>query len=52
MSKKHDWVSIAGGVALIVLAILPTPDDATIVSPVAQASAGIALIMAGWENGN
>lgn len=38
---------IAVGLGLIAFAILPTPDDVTVVSPVAQALAGSLLIVSG-----
>lgn len=37
-------LKIIGGVALIAVALIPTPDDVTIISPIAQGLLGIWLI--------
>lgn len=43
-------VRIILGAALVALAVIPTPDDLTIVSPIAQASLGLATIATGLED--
>lgn len=47
MKKKTDWVEIGLGAALIAAAIIPTPDDVTVVSPAAQLGAGLFLVAQG-----
>lgn len=44
-----DWVGIGLGAALIGIALLPTPDDATVVSPLAQIGLGLTLIAGSWD---
>lgn len=44
-----DYLKIGIGCALIALALLPTPDDVTVVSPVAQAGLGLTAIYAGLD---
>jgi hypothetical protein len=46
---KHQPVYIIVGLALIFFAILPTPDDVVIISPIVQLFAGIALLIKGIE---
>lgn len=36
-----------GGLALLGTAVLPTPDDATVISPILQLAAGLALLIYG-----
>lgn len=38
---------IAAGAGLIALGVFPTPDDVTVVSPLAQIAGGAALVIAG-----
>jgi hypothetical protein len=44
-----DYAKIFGGMALIGIAITPTPDDVTVVSPIAQAALGIFAIYQGLK---
>ena len=37
------------GLALIVVAVLPTPDDFTVVSPIAQFVIGVGMVVKGVE---
>lgn len=42
--KKRDWMLTLIGFGLIVFAIVPTPDDATVVSPVIAFVAGLGMV--------
>lgn len=44
-----DYLKVGIGVGLIALAILPTPDDLTVISPVAQAGLGLSCIAIGLK---
>lgn len=44
---KQDWVEVGLGAALIAAAVIPTPDDVTVVSPAAQLGAGILMVAHG-----
>lgn len=50
MSKIIGVTESTIGLALIFLALLPTPDDVTIVSPVAQFGLGLYLIGEGIKD--
>lgn len=47
--KKDELITI--GVGLIGLAVTPTPDDVTVVSPLAQLVIGAGFIVAGMMKG-
>ena len=53
MAKKMPVISrafyILLGLTLTVIAVLPTPDDFTVVSPVAQFLMGVGMIVKGVE---
>lgn len=46
LDKDTRKLLLVAGSGLIVVGIAPTPDDVTIVSPVAQIAMGLALITA------
>lgn len=47
MNKIISVSEIILGIGALILAVVPTPDDLTIISPLAQAGAGIYLISDG-----
>ena len=44
MNKNAKILMVTSGIGLITVALAPTPDDVTVVSPVAQILIGVGLI--------
>lgn len=49
VKKKTNWIKVLIGVGLIVFAIVPTPDDITIISPVLAFGGGTKLLVDGLK---
>lgn len=47
MTDTTRTVLITAGIGLVTVGVAPTPDDITIVSPLAQIAIGTALILVG-----
>lgn len=47
MKDTSRTLLITGGLALITVAITPTPDDITVISPLIQLALGMSLIIYG-----
>jgi len=44
-----NYIKILMGTGLVAFALIPTPDDVTVVVPMASLTAGIALITSGTD---